>query len=319
VTPPTVGQVLDLDPDLGSGVSAGEWEKARRACRGYVVRVRRGVWALPTGLAGEMGRFGLVIVEGMVPREVALGDRHMFELLGPGEVVAPPVASERRRLAGSVRLTATRGTLLVGLGESFARAAGRWPCLLEALLARLEAQRERLALQGLIVHLPRAEDRVLLTLWLLAERWGSPTREGTMLSLALTHDLLGQLTASRRPTATVAVSALEARGSIRRLADGSWLLTKRAAGDVAALARTESAAGLLGHSFLVRQRSLEASQEALALHAEAKQVLAQHESRRAAPRAVPRASPASKLNGDAPESADVSAETMQNRVPPAAR
>jgi len=58
---------------------------------------------------------------------------------------------------------------------------------------------------------------------------------------------------------------------------------------------------------------------ALALHAEAKQVLAQHESRRAAPRAVPRASPASKLNGDAPESADVSAETMQNRVPPAAR
>jgi len=290
--PPTVCQVLDLDPELGAGLGASQWEQARAAWRGYVVCVRRGVWQLPAELARDIGRLGLVVVEGILCRELGLGDRHMFELLGPGDVVALPVAGKRHRFGGSISLTAAPGTVVLGLGESFADAAARWPCLLEALLGRLEAQRERLALQGLIAHLPRAEDRVLLALWLLADRWGCPTPEGTVLSLALTHDLLGQLTASRRPTATVAVSTLESRGSIRRLADGSWLVTEPGERDAAALARTKSPAGVLGQSFIVRQQSLEAHHEALALHAQARQVLAQHESRRARQRSGPAAMPA---------------------------
>jgi len=265
VPAPTVGRVLDLDPELGSGIAAAEWDKARRACQGYVVCVRRGVWQLPPQLGERAGRVGLVIVEGMVCREVALGERHMFELLGPRDVVAMPVPGETRGLGASVGLTAAVDTVVLALGESFVRAAVRWPCLLEALLGRLEAQRQRLALQGLIAHLPRAEDRVLLALWLLADRWGSATAEGTVLSLALTHELLGQLSASRRSTATVAVSALESEGSIRRHDDGSWLLTEQAKQNVAALARTSSSARLLGESFMLRQLTGETSAEAAAI------------------------------------------------------
>ena len=161
------------------------------------------------------------------------------------------------------------------MGESFVRAAARWPCLLEAVLGRLEAQRERLALQGLIAHLARAEDRVLLALWLLGNRWGQMTPDGTLLSLALTHDLLGQLTASRRSTVTIAVSALESGGSIRRLGNGSWLLTEQAGRDVALFARTSSAA-VLGESFVLRQRLAETRNEARALRAEALQAQARH-------------------------------------------
>jgi len=42
---------------------------------------------------------------------------------------------------------------------------------------------------------------VLLALWLLADRWGRATPDGTVLSLALTHELLGQLTGARRSPA----------------------------------------------------------------------------------------------------------------------
>jgi len=301
---PTVGLVLELDPELGSGIGAAQWEKARRACRGCIVWVPRGVWQLSPEFGEQVGRLGVVIVEGMVCREVALGERHMFELLGPGDVIAPPGLGEPRRLGGSVALTAAVDTIAVGLGESFLRAAVRWPCLLDAVLGRLEVQRQRLAVQGLIAHLPRAEDRALLALWLLADRWGRATPEGTVLSLALTHELLGQLTGSRRSTATVAVSALESDGSIARLGDGSWLLTEQAEQNVAALARNSSSAGLLGESFMLRQLVVDTHEHARTLRAEALQTRAQRRpSGQDIARSVPPARAAAILRNDTPEPA----------------
>ena len=42
----TVGMVLDLDPDLGRGLSEEAWETARRSCRGELVRLRPGAWSV---------------------------------------------------------------------------------------------------------------------------------------------------------------------------------------------------------------------------------------------------------------------------------
>jgi CRP/FNR family transcriptional regulator, cyclic AMP receptor protein len=60
----------------------------------------------------------------------------------------------------------------------------------------------------------------VLTLWHLADRWGNLTPAGIVL--ALSHDLLEQLTAARRSTATVALTALEHAETVKRLPDGSW-------------------------------------------------------------------------------------------------
>jgi hypothetical protein len=72
-------------------------------------------------------------------------------------------------------VTALDPSELIVLSKPFIHAAARWPSLLTNLHRRLEAQRQRLAIQGLAVHLPRAEDRVLLTLWILAHRCGRVT------------------------------------------------------------------------------------------------------------------------------------------------
>jgi len=118
-----------------------EQGSARSACRGELVRVRPGVWRMPDWAGERDDLLGFVIVEGLVCREVALRDRHMLELLGPGDILQLPVLAARPGLGGPVRLTAAVDTCLVALGESFVRAAGRWPSLLAAVHRRLEAQR----------------------------------------------------------------------------------------------------------------------------------------------------------------------------------
>lgn len=223
----------------------------------------------------ESDLVGLVIVGGLVCRELALRDRRMLELLGPGDVVHPPVESDRPRLGARIVLTAVLDTQLLALGRSFIAAAARWPGLLRNLQDRLESQRTYLAVQGLIAHLPRAEHRLLLVLHHLADRWGFVIPEGTVIPLPLSHDLLGQLAAARRSTVTLALSALERDGRVRRLDDGSWLLTGAAEELVLSIANNSTSVPPLGEMLALRARAIEKWQDARALRAEAR--LARHQ------------------------------------------
>ncbi|MBV8733314.1 MAG: Crp/Fnr family transcriptional regulator [Solirubrobacterales bacterium] len=243
---PAVALALELDPELGAGVWPEDWAAARQACRGELVVVPQGRWTPPEAAGDRDDILGLVIVDGLLCREVALGDRHMLELLGRSGVLQLPVLASRPRLGGRIELTALSDLKLVVLGRSFIEAAARWPSLLAALARRLETQRENLAIQGLIAHLPKAEDRLLLTLWHLAERFGHVTPQGTVLPLPFSHEVLGQLIAARRPTATLAVNALVSQGSVDRLADRSWLLTDLAARRMEAILSTSHPSPVLG-------------------------------------------------------------------------
>lgn len=267
-----VALVLELDPDLGSGVWPEDWEAARRACRGRILRVPRGRWRVPAGAGERDDLVGLVIVEGVLCREVDLRDRSMLELLGPGDVLQLPVETGCPSLGGTIKLTAVNDMMLLVLGESFIRAAAQWPSLLARVQHRLEAQRESFAIQGLIAHLPTAEHRLLLILWHLAERWGYVTSEGIVFPLALTHDLLGQLIGARRSTTTLALNALESDGLVRRSDDGSWLLTGAAERLIDAITHTPDARQVLGERLMLCQRMSETSAEAHALQAEAGQI-----------------------------------------------
>jgi CRP-like cAMP-binding protein len=249
----TVGFVLDLDPDLGAEIPVEEREAARNACRGGVVAVPRGRWTPPADAAERPDLLAMSIVDGLLCREVAIRDRHVLELLGPGDVLHLPIVRQRPSLGSAVKLTAATDLLLVELGESFIRAAAEWPCLLIELHRRLEAQRERLAIQAAIVHLPRAEHRVLLALWHLTDSWGRITPFGRLLPIPLTHDVLGQLTAARRSTVTLALGVLEQQGLIRRMDDGCWLLTNTAEPEVQLIARAGSREGAVGESVMLRR------------------------------------------------------------------
>ena len=260
--------------DAGVGLDGRGWESVWWACRGETITIRHGAWDLPARVASRDDLLGWVVVSGLICREVGLRDRYLLELLGPCEVVQPPNVPDTPRLGGLVRLTAATETTLMVLGRSFLRASARWPGLLAVINRALEAQRQRLAIQAAIAHLPRAEHRLLLQMWHLADRWGRVTPEGTVIALPLTHDLLGHLAAARRSTTTLALGTLEAEGVIRRLDDGAWLLTPVAEMRVNGIARTTESARVLGDTLKLRQRASAALEEARALQAEARQIRA---------------------------------------------
>ncbi len=73
-----------------------------------------------------------------------------------------------------------------------------------------------------IVHQARVDVRLHMLLWHLASRWGRVGNEGVSLPLRLTHAVLSELVAARRPTVTSALTQLAKRelGAARRTAAG---------------------------------------------------------------------------------------------------
>jgi CRP/FNR family cyclic AMP-dependent transcriptional regulator len=75
-----------------------------------------------------------------------------------------------------------------------------------------------------ILHIARAEDRVLALFSDLAERFGHVTNDGIVIDVELTHDLIGQLIGSRRPTVSIALDELSFTGTITRTSNDRWML-----------------------------------------------------------------------------------------------
>jgi len=74
-----------------------------------------------------------------------------------------------------------------------------------------------------IINQPRVDGRLHMLLWHLAGRWGRVLAGAVLLALRLTHSLLADLVAARRPTVTSALSALAQQGLVQWTRDG-WVL-----------------------------------------------------------------------------------------------
>jgi CRP/FNR family transcriptional regulator, cyclic AMP receptor protein len=74
-----------------------------------------------------------------------------------------------------------------------------------------------------IVQQPRIDLRLHMLFWELADRWGTVHQDGVHVRLNLTHAMLSDLVAARRPTVTKALGELAARSAV--VWTGSdWLL-----------------------------------------------------------------------------------------------
>jgi CRP-like cAMP-binding protein len=118
--------------------------------------------------------------------------------------------------------------------------AARWPQLMLALVSRTVRRSHWLALQMAINDLRRVDDRLLLFLWHLADRWGRVRPDGVHVPVPVTHDVLAQLVCAQRPTVTSAVRRLSDAGLITRRPDRTWLLAPDSQPDPPRRARTVS-------------------------------------------------------------------------------
>ena len=221
-------RVLDHLPDCLDHLPPAQAQVALRRCVAPKVVLPRGVWRPPADPAGCGDWLGLLVTDGLLTRTVQVDGLHATELLGPGDVLRPwdDDGSAHTVPALTSWRVAQRAGIAV-LDERFAASAMRWPaivsCLLSAAVHRSDARSVLLA----VARARRADDRLMLLFWHLAERWGRMTPHGVRIPMALTHALLGDLVCLRRPTVSMALAELVADGRIERARDGTWTIVER--------------------------------------------------------------------------------------------
>jgi CRP/FNR family transcriptional regulator, cyclic AMP receptor protein len=220
-----IASLLDLDPDLGGPLPPDQWREARRRLLVRVRRLPRGPWPDDLLMEDDDARIGVLVVDGVVLREVLAGDAIATELLGPGDIVRPwqDVAAPAL-LEAQVRWNVVADARVALLDGRVAQQLGHYPAITALVVDRVNARAERLAVERAISHLNRVDERLLAVFWHLAARWGRMTPDGVSLPLTLPHRLLGQLVGARRPTVSTALGQLAADGRVLRRADGTWLL-----------------------------------------------------------------------------------------------
>ncbi len=223
---PTVVRVLDHDPDLGAALEGAREQAARRELVAPVIEAPPGPWdGEEMNPRGPLGHFGLLLIEGVLARNLVVHRRTCTELLGPGDLLRPWVAAV---LDESIRIDAAwmvvEPTRFAVLDHRFVLAVSRFPEVTAALMDRLVLRSRWLGFHLAICHLPKVEDRLMLTLWHLADRWGRVTRDGVVIRVPLKHHVLAAIVGARRPSVTTALGALQKREVLERTAQGGWLL-----------------------------------------------------------------------------------------------
>ena len=110
------------------------------------------------------------------------------------------------------------------LDTHFARVALAFPEIMATLMHRLVVRARGLGLQLAINAVPRLPERLLLTLWHVADRWARVTPRGVELRLPLTHADLSHVVAASRPSVSTALGHLRDEGLVHPLQGGGWLL-----------------------------------------------------------------------------------------------
>lgn len=216
-------RVLELDPELGNALEPEQWRPAADAATAPVFRHERGEWRFfPTP---DRASFGALVLGGLILVRLEVGGRAHLELLGEGDLVSPWTGVDADLpLPTIVTARVVADVRLALLDRRFAVRTAAWPEIHVALMHRSIARARRLSLQSAINSLPRIDERVELTLWQLAERFGRVTPGGVKLHLRLTHSQFAEMVAAQRPSVSVALARLSAAGRVLRRDKDQWLL-----------------------------------------------------------------------------------------------
>jgi CRP/FNR family transcriptional regulator, cyclic AMP receptor protein len=217
-------EILSIDGELADGLEGARLKAARRNCVSPVVSLREGSWAPADFDSPDPGGFGLLLLSGFLVRKVGQGGRSGAELLGPGDLLRPwQTVGRAASIPFEPSWDVIADTRVAVLGESFARRAAPYPALATQLVERAMLRSRHLVVNMAIVQQARVETRLRMLFWHLADRWGKTGAAGVTIDVPLTHKLLGDLVAARRPTVSTAISGLTREGAVERTAKG-WLL-----------------------------------------------------------------------------------------------
>lgn len=226
-----VAHVLREDPELAEAVSGPERARAIEQCVARTVRLPRGRWGAH-GAAVVQDGIGLLMLDGLLLRRVGIDGRFGAELLGEGDLLRPWQGENSTSM-----LTRTTGWRVLEpvrvavLDQEVERRFAAFPPLIGCLVGRALERSRNLSVNMAIVHQARVNVRLHMLFWHLADRWGRVGMEGVILPLSLTHSVLADLVAARRPTVTTSLAELAHDGLVCPHGDG-WLLRGEPPGEL---------------------------------------------------------------------------------------
>ncbi len=214
-------RVLEEDPDLAEAIPIGRRQAAIDACVAPLINAPAGPWTPPQHQGGDV--LGVLLLSGILIRKLSVGSRYSVVLMGAGDLLQPWLTISPMDDAEDAEWIASVRTRMVLLDGNFTRQLGAFPELATVLVHRVIQRNRELAVSMAIASHTRVDSRLHMLMWQMAGRWGRIRTDGVLLPVKLTHQLLGDLVAARRPTVTTALSDLAARGVIEPVTDG-WLL-----------------------------------------------------------------------------------------------
>jgi CRP/FNR family cyclic AMP-dependent transcriptional regulator len=222
---PEVISLLDADPDLAEGIDPDDRELAARHATTRVTRLTAGEWDATTAIEADIHHRGFLVVDGLLSREVEVMGRGCVELVGHGDIVRPwswdDVGSH---VPAELAWTVLEPTRLAVLDHALVTRVAPWPSIGVELFSRGLRRAHHLAVALAITNHQRVDERLRLTLWHLAERWGRVTPEGVVVPLPLGHQRLANIVGANRSTVTSALGELTRDGGLSRRESGEWVL-----------------------------------------------------------------------------------------------
>jgi hypothetical protein len=186
--------------------------------------VEAGPWT-PNDFDPGPNAIGLLVIDGVVARDVRIAGRWCSELLGPGDLLRPwdHEDNEADSIAYTSAWNVLERTRFAVLDDRFSRMACRWPQLMASLVGRTLRRSRWMAVMLAISNLTRVDERVVALMWHLADRWGRVTPDGVVVPVPLTHEMIGKLVGAHRPSVTSALGELQRDGALTRGGAG-WVL-----------------------------------------------------------------------------------------------
>jgi CRP/FNR family transcriptional regulator, cyclic AMP receptor protein len=218
--------LLEVDPDLIEHLAPEQAAAARSRVLARVAILDDGERDPWRWIGDANGHLGLLIIDGLLTRNMRLLGRTTMELLGAGDLVRPwDDAAEPASVPQSVTWTVHLPTRVAVLDQRFVERIAPWPGITTALVSRSARRAQWLARHLAILENPRVDARLLLLFWQLADRWGTVGADGVTVPFQFTHTTLGRLVRAQRPSVTASLHELSERGLLTRRQDHrAWLL-----------------------------------------------------------------------------------------------
>jgi hypothetical protein len=217
--PADTAPLLDLDPELGRGLSRAQQSDAKRELIARMMILR------PGDSCQELfrtGLFGALVIEGALVRRVATDRGRSLEVIVAGDLLRPWQEDSGWVIESTIEpLVETRVAVVAPLG---ADSICKFPPVIEALLERAFRRIRGMATQAAFDSRAGMDQRVLFSMWHLADRCGERVDGGRVIPLPLTHQMIADLLGAQRTSVSAAISRLSGEGMLSRTEGRGWML-----------------------------------------------------------------------------------------------